>query len=98
MDYTYVYWPEGTNTPITYPLLYDRRLSNHAGRGINVLLVQGTHHRKGAPGTILWDPEADWLKGFAREHPEFNIKLPEDVKWSAAGPTSGRSVRAGARR
>lgn len=80
MDYIYVYWPDGTNTPGDYPVMYDRRLSNHGGKGINILKVSGTRERKGAPGTVVWDQEAAWLKQFALQHPEYTIRLPDDCR------------------
>src|SRR4051812_25552269 len=48
--YYYVDWSKWfgpTNAvPTSYPLIYDRFLSNHEGKGINLVLVDGT---------ILWD-------------------------------------------
>lgn len=81
MDYIYIYWPEGKDTPKDYPVIYDRKLSNHGGKGINILRREGI-----APGPKMynpkpiWDKNAEWLKKFAKEHPEYNIPLPEDVK------------------
>lgn len=81
MDYLYIYWPEGKNTPKDYPLLYDRRLSNHKGKGICILRIEGIGD---APKLHLplpiWDENAEWLKKFAKEHPECNIPLPEDLQ------------------
>lgn len=51
-----------------YPLVYDRRLANHRGRGVNVVLVDGT---------VFWDDDAKWLRKFASAHPECKIPLPE---------------------
>ncbi len=36
-----------------YPLIYDARLSNHGGRGINVILVDGT---------VFWDQGGAWSR------------------------------------
>lgn len=70
-DYTYVYWPSGrTGTPPDYPLMYDRRLSNHQGKGINIVTVGKK---------VFWDRNSKWLRKFAQGHPEFNIPLPEDL-------------------
>jgi hypothetical protein len=69
-DYVYVYWEAvfGTNmVPKDYPIIYDRRLSNHRGLGINVLTATN----------LFWDFRARWLKGFASKHPEYKIQLPE---------------------
>ena len=29
---------------------------------------------------LTWDENAEWLKNFAKEHPEYDIPLPEDVE------------------
>jgi len=72
MDYIYIPWSTGvTNTPPDYPVMYDRRLSNHQGKGINVLF---------ADHSVIWDKDAKELKAFATKHPEFHIPLPEDAK------------------
>src|SRR3990172_8864324 len=58
VDYTFVDWSAilGTNAvPNDYPIVYDRRMSNHNGRGINILMVDGT---------VEWDSNAKWLKKF----------------------------------
>jgi len=70
-DYFYVNWQQyyGTNAvPDSYPLMYDKSLSNHKGQGVNVGLVDGS---------VRWDPKAVWLNDFARAHKEFNIPLPQ---------------------
>jgi len=69
-DYVYVHWPQllpdmAKTLPGGYPLVYDARLSNHNGKGINILLVDGS---------VIWDEGARWLTRFAVEHPE--IILP----------------------
>jgi hypothetical protein len=69
-DYAYVNWEPffGTNTvPNDYPLIYDRRLSNHKGLGINVLTTT----------SCFWDYRARWLKAFAASHPEYHLPIPE---------------------
>ena len=81
-DFLYVYWPEGKDkTPGNLPLLYDRRMSNHGGKGINVFLVgAGGALRPQPKGTWFWDEGARWLKEFVREHPQLKISMPEDLK------------------
>jgi hypothetical protein len=77
MDYIYIPWAGGaTNTPSDYPLMYDRRLSNHGGKGINVVRIGTMNGVEGA----FWDENAEQLKAFAAKHPDFHIPLPEDVK------------------
>jgi hypothetical protein len=69
-DYIYMNWIPffGTNVPKNYPLVYDRKLSNHLNLGVNVLQ---------AGGYVFWDFRAKWLKKFAAEHPEYHLQLPE---------------------
>jgi type II secretory pathway pseudopilin PulG len=70
-DYIFVDWLAvlGRNTvPGDYPIAYDRSMSNHCGRGVNVLSVDGI---------VRWDSNAEWLKTFAAEHPEAKLPLPE---------------------
>ena len=64
-DYVYVYWPQllpdmPKTLPGGYPIVYDAKLSNHKGKGINILLVDGS---------VMWDERARWLTHFAAEHP-----------------------------
>lgn len=84
LDHFYIYWPEGVNTPDDYPILYDRKLSYHEGKGINVCHVRVVTGFAGYPVSgdlaFTWDEDAEWLKKFAKEHPEYDIPLPEDVK------------------
>jgi hypothetical protein len=86
MDYYYVFWPSVTEGTARYPLMYDRRLSNHDGKGINILLVEQTMGpaAPGVPGSFhgqfFWDEGAEWLRKFAREHPSLPIPLPEDMR------------------
>ncbi len=54
--------------PADYPLIYDKSMANHSGRGINVCTVQAG---------IFWDKDAKWLKAFAVAHPEYKIPIPE---------------------
>ena len=71
-DYAYVYYSNllwSSAVENKYPLMYDKRLANHAGNGINILLTDGH---------VIWDKDANWLKTFASEHPEFTIPLPSD--------------------
>ena len=69
--YYYVDWSEWfgpTNTaPASYPLIYDRYLRNHAGRGVNIVSVDGT---------ISWDEGARALHDFVAKHPEYKLPLP----------------------
>ena len=62
--------------------MYDRRLSNHGGKGINVLLVDVVNAYEGIRGPTFWfwDEDAKWLREFARGHPDVKIPLPEDLK------------------
>jgi hypothetical protein len=77
MDYIYIPWPGGTtNTPSDYPIMYDRRLSNHGGEGINVVRIGNMNGTEGA----FWDEDAEQLKAFAAKHPDLHIPLPEDAK------------------
>lgn len=66
--YCYIDWSKWfgrTNVvPNTFPLLYDRALQNHEGKGVNVVLVDGT---------IFWDAEGCWLRDFAAKHPEYQL-------------------------
>lgn len=86
MDYFYLCWPSPAETYTNYPLMYDRRLSNHGGKGINVLLVEQTVNPAIPPspktfhGQFFWDEGAQWLKTFAREHPQAKIPMPEDLR------------------
>ncbi len=71
-DYLYVNWskwfPGSNAVPDGFPLVYDRRLSNHSEKGIYVLRTDGS---------ILWDGGARWLRTFAEAHTNFQIPLPE---------------------
>jgi hypothetical protein len=84
MDYFYIPWPSVTGACTNYPLMYDRRLANHAGKGINILLVEQAVHPAVPPepatfhGQFFWDENARWLRKFVREHPDLKIPLPED--------------------
>ena len=70
IDYYYIDWSElsGVANVSTYPQIYDRRLSNHEGRGINILMVNGS---------VKWDSNAEWLKRFSAEHPNTKVPIPE---------------------
>lgn len=82
IDYIYVQWPSAKGVYTNYPVLYDRRLSNHAGKGVNVLLGDVVNTGGGVQGPIrwFWDPNAEWLQKFAREHPDLHVPLPEDIR------------------
>ncbi len=71
--YVYVNWSSRqfahvAEVPAEYPLIYDRALSNHLGRGIFVLKVNGS---------VIWDSGAEWIRGFTAKHPEYHIPLPQ---------------------
>lgn len=71
--YAYVDWSSKSfahpaEVPGDYPLVYDRALTNHSGRGVFVLRVNGS---------VVWDPGAEWIRGFSHSHPEFRILSPE---------------------
>lgn len=72
-DYIYVGWLArkyiSDRNFEKYPIIFDRRMSNHKGRGINIVTVDGT---------VFWDADAAWLKSFARDHPEAKIPLPDE--------------------
>jgi hypothetical protein len=88
MDYFYRPWPSVTGICTNYPLMYDRRLSNHHGSGVNILLVEQTvnPYYPAAPRSFhkqfFWDQGAVWLKKFATDHPELRIPMPEDLQES----------------
>lgn len=71
-DYFYIDWSKLPQEPSAasdkYPLIYDRRLSNHGGQGINILMVNAA---------VEWDANIEWLKKFAAEHPNAKLPMPE---------------------
>jgi len=73
-DYIYIDWSlyfkDARKIPDDYPLAYDRRLSNHSGKGINIVFI-------GNPKHVMWDKNAQWLKQFTKEHPNYKIPIPE---------------------
>ncbi len=77
-DYIYIHWPDGTNTPPDYPMMYDRSLLHHSGRGVNLLTVGDLLIAKG--DRRLWDEGAKRLKDFARQHPELDIPMPVGLR------------------
>jgi hypothetical protein len=71
--YSYINWSTRSfahiiEVPGDYPLAYDRKLSNHSGRGVFVLQVNGR---------VMWDPGAEWVRDFSVRHPEFHIPIPQ---------------------
>lgn len=71
-DYIIIHWPNGSHhVPSNYPVMYDRRLSHHSGKGVNVLYGNGR---------VVWDPGAQNLRAFARKHSDVLIQLPEGVR------------------
>jgi len=71
-DYVYIDWstqPRGADWDSgKYPLLYDGHLSNHATRGVNIVMIDGTQQ---------WDPDTEWLQRFATTHPNATIPIPK---------------------
>jgi hypothetical protein len=69
--YVYVHWAGPySQIPKDYPIMYDKSLKNHQGKGINILM---------ADTSVFWDRDARWLQRFAAEHPEQKIVLPDGV-------------------
>lgn len=72
MGYVYVDWSKSfdrTNAaPESYPLIYDRFMQNHDGRGVNVISVGGE---------MRWDEGAAWLRGFISQHRGYHLLLPQ---------------------
>jgi hypothetical protein len=71
--YAYVNWSargyaHAKDVPGAYPLIYDRTLSNHFGRGIFVVKVNGS---------VIWDPAAEWVRDFSNRHPEYRLENPQ---------------------
>ncbi len=50
-----------------HPIAYDSNFRNHKGKGVMVLLSNGT---------TLWDREGRWLVAYAIRHPERDVHLP----------------------
>jgi len=73
-DYTYINWsstfPHVADVPGDYPLAYDRTLSNHLGRGVYVVKVDGS---------VVWDEGAEYLREFSTRHPGFHIPPPKGL-------------------
>lgn len=70
-DYIYVNWglTFGTNdVPGNYPVIYDRRLANHKGLGVNVITMDGRH---------FFDRHASWLQKFTNSYPQYHLTMPE---------------------
>jgi len=71
-DYIYVDWSKPPHDPdataAKYPLMYDCRMRNHHGYGINVLMTDGS---------VMWDSNAQWLKKFDAVHPNAKLPIPE---------------------
>ena len=79
-DYIYIHWPSGDKTPDDYPLMYDRLLANH-GNGVLVYRMGTRAYGMWVPRiNALLDENAEWLHEFARNHPEIDIPLPEDLE------------------
>lgn len=70
-DYIYVSPSVWSGNPAVdvdgFPMAYDQSTSNHGGRGVYVLTVEGR---------VFWDRGAEWLRRFAREHPEYKLRVP----------------------
>lgn len=69
-DYLYVPNLVVGQAPPDSPLVYDRLLANHNGKGINVLLLNGV---------VMWDSGGVWLKEYAAKFPDRGIALPQDA-------------------
>ena len=73
-DYIYVDWSlvnvEQNADMAKYPLIYDRKLANHQGKGINIVMVDGS---------TMWDENADWLRNFSFQHLAYRLQLPYDI-------------------
>ena len=80
IGYYYVYYPDWKKLPKDYPVLYDKRLSNHNSKGIFILNIEKIRQPKTAVPGPFWDEGAQWLKKFAKDHPDLNISMPEDLK------------------
>ena len=70
-DYIYVPWTNLTQIPDDYPLLYDKWINTHPKKGINIITFSGR---------VIWDKNAEWLQEYSREHPEYNIPMPMELK------------------
>lgn len=58
-----------TEVPDDFPLMFDCRLENHDGAGVNVLLMDGT---------VRWDEKGKFLSDFARKYPD--MALPKGIE------------------
>jgi len=69
--YYYVDWTKHQPQPNfgagKYPLIYDRFMLNHDGKGVNVLMMDGS---------VMWDADAEWLKKFASENTNVTLSIP----------------------
>ena len=67
-DYFYFDWSTrfGDLNSISngWPLIVDRRVGNHHGKGVNVCLVNGN---------CFWDGGARWFRDFTNRHPEIVV-------------------------
>lgn len=73
LGYVYVDWSSNgfahvTNVPADYPLAYDQSFSNHAGKGVFVVKVNGN---------VIWDQSGEWIRVFIKKHPEYHLSTPE---------------------
>lgn len=73
-DYIYVNWSlanvEQNADMAKFPLIYDSKLANHDGKGINIIMIDES---------TMWDENADWLRSFSFQHPAYNLQLPYDI-------------------
>ena len=67
-DYVYVAWTNnGRDAHADYPLAYERSVSHHFRRGVNVILVDGT---------VFWDSNASFIRQFVEQHPSLGLCIP----------------------
>ena len=86
IGYAYIDWSDKgfahiTNVPGNYPLIYDSTLSNHSGRGVFVVKVNGN---------IIWDPGAQWINDFIKTHPEYQLSQLDTPTNSAMVPMNNK--------
>jgi hypothetical protein len=77
MDYHYALVPRSSSNRSDCALIYDRRLSNHSGTGINVAIIGLLDTPLLTPSALFWDKNAKWLSKFAEQHPDLAIPMPK---------------------
>ncbi len=76
-DYYYVHLPRTGNSSGDCALIYDRRLSNHRGHGINVVIVGTLRTPFPPPSALFWDSNAKWVRKFSEQRPDLAIPIPQ---------------------